>query len=128
MYNQIKLDHIALQFKDKESANNFFIDFLNMNLLKSFNITSTLSKSIFGIDDEVEILVYSNNDVKFEVFISNKTYLSTFNHVCIEVNDKKEFKNHCKKFEIEPIIIDKNGKKLFFIKDFSGNLYEIIEK
>jgi len=61
------------------------------------------------------------------VFISKSNRTPGYEHICIEVEDKKEFIDRCKKYGIEPLVIKKEGKDLLFVRDFSNNLYEIKE-
>ena len=97
-------------------------------LKKKFAISAELSDAIFGIKENVEIEVYDNHETRFEVFITQTGKKHGYEHICIEINNKEEFINRCKKHSIEPMIIDKDGKNLLFVRDFSGNLFEVKEK
>ncbi len=119
------LQHIAINYKDKQKADIFFTKVLNLKLLKSFILNSNLAKQIFNIYQQVDVLVYGNNLTIFEVFITQKEIIHIFDHICIKVNNRKEFINKCKKYGLKPYHIDKDEKKLLFVKDFSGNLFEI---
>jgi catechol 2,3-dioxygenase-like lactoylglutathione lyase family enzyme len=128
MNKEINLMHIALHFSDKEKAELFFTKILDMTYQKDFIIDKELSDEIFGIKEKVEIVVYGNDFFQFEVFISKSLKETGFNHVCIAVDSKIEFINRCEKYDIKPLIVKKGEKKLLFIRDYSGNLYEIKEK
>ena len=91
MKNQTKINHIALQYKDKEKAKIFFQDILELSLIKQFKLTKKLSKQIFGKSEKLEIIVYANDHAKFEVFITEKKQESIYNHICIEIDDKEDF-------------------------------------
>ena len=120
------LQHIAVNYKDKQKADTFFTKVLNLNLIKSFTLNSNLTKQIFNIFQQVDVLVYGNNHTIFEVFITHKDIIHIFDHICIKVNNRKEFINRCKKYGLKPFQIKKEEKKLLFVKDFSGNLFEIV--
>ena len=122
------LNHIALQCSDSEKAKIFFTEILGLPLEKKFVVSKELSEIIFGIVKDVEVEVYSNNRVRFEVFIIQNEENHGFEHVCVEIDNKKEFIERCKKYDLKTIIAEKNGKNLLFVKDFSGNLFEIKEK
>jgi len=122
------LNHIALQCSDSEKAKIFFTEILGLPLEKKFVVSKELSERIFGIVKDVEVEVYSNNRVRFEVFIIQNEENHGFEHVCVEIDNKKEFIELCNKYDLKTIIIEKNGKNLLFVKDFSGNLFEIKEK
>ena len=122
------LQHVAINYKDKEKADIFFTKILDLKLKKSFSLTSELSKQIFDTLEQVDVFVYGDNFTVFEVFITKKAVKHTFEHVCIKVNNKNEFIEKCKNYELEPYQINKEEKQLLFVKDFSGNLFEILEK
>lgn len=123
------LHHVALQYQNKKQAEIFFIEILGLRFVKSFNVNSNLSNKIFGTIENVEVLVYENDDTRFEAFITKQTKPNRgYDHSCMLVENHQEFINRCKKHGIQPNIVNKDGRKLVFIKDFSGNLFEIKEK
>ena len=125
------LHHIALQYADKEKAKIFFKDILNLQLKKTFSITPELTNSIFGIneiEEDIEILVYEDGETRFEIFITDAESKSIFEHVCICVDSKEKFIEQCEKHGLKPWKVQKNGKNLLFVKDFSNNLFEVKEK
>jgi catechol 2,3-dioxygenase-like lactoylglutathione lyase family enzyme len=122
------LNHVALKCNDEEEAKTFFTDILGIPLTKKFGLSGDLSEAIFGIKDNVDILVYDNNETRFEVFIGQVGKKHGYEHTCIEVDNKSEFIKRCRKHEIEPITVKKEGKDLLFVRDFSGNLFEVKEK
>ena len=128
MGKEVFLNHIALQCSYSEKAKIFFTEILGLPLEKKFVVSKELSEIIFGIVKDVEVEVYSNNRVRFEVFIIQNEENHGFEHVCVEIDNKKEFIERCKKYDLKTIIVEKNGKNLLFVKDFSGNLFEIKEK
>ena len=128
MEERTLLNHVALKCKDEEGAKTFFTDILGIPLTKKFGISGDLSETIFGIKGNVDILVYDNNETRFEVFIGQVGKKHGYEHTCIEIDDKNEFINRCKKYEIEPISVKKEGKDILFVRDYSGNLFEVKEK
>jgi len=103
----------------------FFYELLGIPLVKKFNISKNLANKIFEINKNIEVLVYENNKIKFEVFITDKKYYKNFDHVCLEIYNKKELIEKCKENNIEYLYVDKDNKKLLFIIDNFGNLFEI---
>ena len=127
MDEETLLNHVALQCFDKEKAEIFFTRILGIPKVKNFTVSENLSKDIFGLNESVDIDVYANDNIRFEVFIGKESITPTYEHICIEVGNKIELINRCKKYGIEPLIVDKDGKDLLFVRDFSNNLYEIKE-
>ena len=128
MNQNIVIKHVGLIYNDRTSAKTFFVDILGLKFKKSFTLSKDLTKNIFGISEDVAIDVYENDKSYFEVFITEKISRIHFEHICIEIDSKRRFIEKCKKYGLKPIIVKKNLKTLLFIKDFSGNLYEIKER
>lgn len=123
------LHHVALQYMSKTDMEIFFTKILGLQLEKSFTIDSVLSDKIFGISEDIEIFVYNNEETRFEIFITKQQKpMKNFEHTCIIINNKEDFINRCKQQGLKPNIVDKDGKKLLFLKDFSGNLFEVKER
>ena len=122
------LNHVALQCNDKEKVETFFTGVLGLPIKKKFTVSRELSEAIFGIDESVDVEVYDNNETRFEIFIAQTEEKRGYGHVCIEIDNKKEFIDRCKQYGIKPMFITKGGKNLLFVRDFSGNLFEIKEK
>jgi catechol 2,3-dioxygenase-like lactoylglutathione lyase family enzyme len=128
MSDGVKTNHIAILYSDRKKAETFFIKILGLKFNKTFTLSKELSNNIFNINEEVSVDVYRNNDSYFEVFITKLRTEHSYEHICIEVDDKEKFVKTCKKYKIKPKYVKKSDKYLLFIRDFSGNLYEIKEK
>ena len=128
MCEKTTLQHVALQYTDSKKADIFFTNILGLTLEKEFCISEDLSNEIFKIRENVDIKIYENKDVTFEIFISKKPKVTGFEHTCIEIQDKEKFLERCNKYDIKPIFVKKGEKTLLFVKDFSDNLFEIKEK
>jgi hypothetical protein len=119
------IQHVALQYKNKNKADIFFKEILGLSLIKKFNVSKELAKKIFNIHEEVEVFVYGNNNATFEIFITKQKNFHVFDHVCIKIDNKEEFFNQCKKYKLKTYYVKKDNKKLLFLRDYSNNLYEI---
>jgi catechol 2,3-dioxygenase-like lactoylglutathione lyase family enzyme len=119
------IQHVALEYSHKETADLFFTEILGMEKVKTTPLPRVLSFSIFGIDTDVEMVVYANESSRFEVFLHAKRKEHSFDHIGLKVPDKDEFVARCKKHGLKPFVIQKNEKQLLFVRDFSGNLFEI---
>ena len=120
--------HVALTYADREKAKLFFTDILGIPLTRTFTVSEKLSNTFFGFEEEVDVDVYDNGEIVFEVFITNRSNQMSFEHTCIEVDNQQTFIERCRKYGIEPIIADRNGKIYVFVRDFSDNLFEIKER
>ena len=126
---KIKIAHISAVSRSVENADSFYIGILGLSKVKDFSIEAKLTDKIFGIPCQCRILVYAHLGEEIEVFIPDvfPEQRNPFDHVCLEVDDKKSFVQSCKKRDVQVNMIAKGDKFLTFIKDFDGNLFEIKE-
>ena len=120
--------HVALTYSDRGKAKLFFTDILGIPLTRTFTVSEKLADTFFGLEEEVNVDVYDNGEIVFEVFITNRSKQMSFEHTCMEINNQQTFIERCRKYGIEPIIVDRNGKIYVFVRDFSDNLFEIKER
>ena len=125
MSEKVSTKHVALQYTSKEKADIFFKEILGLDFLKKFKLSEELSQQIFDKSEEVDVFVYSNEESVFEIFITPSKTEYIFNHVCIKVPDKDQFIKDCENNNLKPFFVEKGDKKLLFVRDYSGNLYEI---
>jgi len=128
MKKETKTLHVGLQYSDRKQAEIFFTKILNLHLNKTFSLSKELSNEIFKINEKVTVDVYCNKKSYFEIFITKIKNKNSFNHICIEIDNKQVLTERCKKYNIEPLFVKKGEKTLLFIRDFSDNLFEIKER
>ena len=125
MVTKPKLHHVGVQCKNKDQAIVFYQKLLGLNLLKSFILDKELSSSLFNVSKDVEVLVFQNETMYVEVFIDDDSYDLRYNHTCIVVPNIDDLITQCELFNIESFSVQKGEKRLWFVKDFSGNLFEL---
>lgn len=128
MEQKTRLHHCALVYPDNTHADIFFTKILNLSKVKSFTLSKDLTIAIFGRAEQISITVYENEYCRFEVFFHPVKNTSLYEHVCIEVDDFTTFFDRCRQYGLEPFTVEKEGKKLVFVRDFSGYLFEIKEQ
>jgi hypothetical protein len=125
MSKEILLNHVAVECVDQQSADLFFMTILGMKKIKSTQLSKELSAAIFMIDSPVAFQSYDNGNMRIEVFIHTSKQGSSFRHLCLEVENKNDFIARCTHHGLKPFFVEKDGKQLLFVRDFSENLYEI---
>ncbi|MBW1894097.1 MAG: VOC family protein [Deltaproteobacteria bacterium] len=125
----MNLHHFAVVCSSIENADKFYENILELEKIKNFIIDKDLTEKIFNIPCECRLLLYSNKNFAVEVFIMPdfNEKKPSFEHFCLEVEDKKKFVQKCKSAECDVNIIPKGDFSLTFIKDFDGNMFEIKE-
>jgi catechol 2,3-dioxygenase-like lactoylglutathione lyase family enzyme len=125
MLKDIVLNHVAVECMTQDSADIFFTTVLGIPKLKSTVLSKELSAEIFQIESPVTFQSYDNGKTRIEVFIIESKRKPTYIHLGIEVDNKNEFITRCAQYGLKPFFVKKGDKQLLFVRDFSGNLYEI---
>lgn len=125
----MRLNHIALVCSSRQRADDFYEGVLGLRKIKAFTLYNDLSRSIFDIDNECQILVYGNDQFTAEVFLATSPpeRSASFEHVCLEVKDREDFLKKCESKHVKVNRIPKGDALLTFIEDYDGNLFEIKE-
>ncbi|MFW9823044.1 MAG: VOC family protein [Candidatus Thorarchaeota archaeon] len=104
---------------------------MGLEKTRSDTKSSDLMEKFFGVKNDVHAILYGNNDVEFEVFITIKKEKAkdTFTHPCVAVNSRDEFLNKAISLGFPTIKVPRKDSNSYylFIKDSFGNLYEIKE-
>ena len=127
----MRIGHVALVSSSEEKANRFYKGALGLRDLRSTTIPASLSKSLFGIDQEFKIIDFGNEEMKFEVFIAHnvgKVPLKQLDHVCLEVDDREVLVKKWSEMGFEVLRVPKGDSLVLFLKDEDRNLFEIKER
>ena len=122
------VSHVAVECSDQDSADRFFTGILGIPKVKSSQLSDELSQEIFKRNAGTRFETYDNGTTRFEVFITAGHRNPTYHHIGIGVDDTHEFITKCQTQGLQPFVVNKNGKSLLFVRDFSDNLFEIVEK
>jgi catechol 2,3-dioxygenase-like lactoylglutathione lyase family enzyme len=125
----IQLKHIALSSRSEEKCDRFYGHLLGLEKLSSKVLPQNLAKQIFGLDAEIKIINYVNDQLYFEIFIREAPDFETDKaaHVCLLVDDLKNFLAQCRDLDIKIQEIPRGDSLITFIKDYDGNQFEIKE-
>ena len=127
----MRISHVALVSGSEEKANRFYKEALGLKELRSTVIPSTLSKSLFGIDRECQVIDFGNEEMKFEVFIADnerEVPLKKLDHVCLEVENREALLKKWEEMGFEVLRVSKGDSFVVFLKDEDRNLFEIKER
>ena len=123
----MKLEHIALTISDIDEVKNFYIDIIEMKELKNFVLKKELTQKIFNINTDTSVFFLQKDDLFLEIFLSDEKFKQGFNHICISVKDRENLITKAEAQNYECIRIERDFSDLIFIKDKSGNVFEIKE-
>ena len=123
----MKLEHIALTISEPADIKDFYLDILGMKEVKNFVLNKVLANKIFGVNKEISVFLLQKDDISLEIFILHGQSKRSFEHICLAVNDREELVENCLKQNYECIRIERDLFDLIFLKDKSGNVFEIKE-
>lgn len=124
------LKHVALVCGSEENSDKFYEQLLGLAKINSKILPRELSRQIFDLDSELQIINYADDTIHFEIFINSKESIDVkrIEHVCLEIEDMAAFLTQCRAMGVKVRQIPKGDKLLVFIKDYDGNLFEIKAK
>ena len=124
----MELEHIALVINDPNEVERFYGDLLGMHKVKELQLNRDLSARVFGRDRETTVFQMQRNGLFVELFIAPEKHENSFRHICFSVNEREDFLEMAIQKGYEYIRISRTRSDLVFLKDGSGNMFEIIEK
>lgn len=122
--------HTGLAASSEEKADRFYVGILGLEKSIPKTLDRTLSRTIFGIDDELSIIHYQGGTAHYEILVYQdyKAPDKQIAHSCIQVADLTNFVNKCREAGMKVIEIPKESRVLTFISDHDGNLFEVKEQ
>ncbi len=125
----MKLNHIGLTIREKDEINLFYLNILGFRFEHHFTIDQPLSEQIFDIPQPVEVFLLKKEEMVLELFVFAAPALLSYNHLCIQVNDRERISDRCLTARYPVVRIKRDDKPdLLFIKDRSGNIFELKQK
>ncbi len=125
----MKVEHIAVASNSEGDSDKFFINLLGLRKARSFNVSADLMEQFFGVKKEQQLIRYENDDLSFEIFITddNSKTKDLFTHICLVVEDRDKFVEKSLSMGYTTIKVPRKGGDGYylFIKDSYENLYEI---
>jgi catechol 2,3-dioxygenase-like lactoylglutathione lyase family enzyme len=122
--------HAGIVCTTEEKCDRFYQNVLGLEKQQSKCLPSDISKALFNLDEEYQLLYYGNQDLLFEIFLSSRPDYgeNRIGHLCIEVDNLEQFLEKCAANHVEILKVPKGEKFVIFIKDYDGNLFETKER
>ncbi len=125
----MRFHHAAIVCTSQENADRFYEGILGLKKIKASMLNTDLAEQIFGRAHECQIILYGNEHLAIEVFITARAQGkdTLFEHICLEVENREEFLEKCHSNGIAVNRIPKGESVLAFVEDYDGNLFEVKE-
>ncbi len=125
----MELNHVGIINKSEEQALKFYNEFLGLKKTKEMLLVQELSEQLFSVSKEIKVMVFENEGLKIEIFISDfQPENPNFTHFGIMVDSLPEITERAWQFNADLIIGKHKDKTVYFLKDFSGNIIEVKQK
>lgn len=120
------LEHIGITINVESDIQAFYKELLGLKEVKKFELYKDLSEKLFGISNTVPVTHLSSDDLLIELFLTDKKQNPVYNHICISVQDRDNIIKKAKSMGFSVTNIKRESRDdLLFIKDKSGNIFEI---
>lgn len=123
----MKPEHIAITVTGSDEIINFYQRILGMEEVRNFVLDKSLSAKIFGVKENLPVYLMQKDDLVLEIFIYKQNQ-QPVNHLCISVEKREKLTKELQEKGYETIIIERKQPDLVFIKDKSGNIFEIKQR
>ncbi|MBW1780942.1 MAG: hypothetical protein JRL30_09410 [Deltaproteobacteria bacterium] len=123
----MKLHHAALVCSSQKNADRFYEGILKLKKIKTMPLKHDLTQKIFGLDVSCLLILYGNEDIAIEVFVTDQvpSQETSLTHLCLKMEDREAFLAACRSVGLAVNIVPRGESELCFVRDFDGNLFEI---
>ena len=127
---KIRLKHVALTCSSEDESDKFYGQLLGLKKVRSKILSSELSSDLFNVEQEFKLIDYQSENMNFEIFLGKQKPSESrkVEHICLEVDNLDLFLDKCRDMGVDILRIPKGDAFITFIKDFSGNSFEIKAK
>lgn len=122
----MKLKHVGLNIQRKEELVEFYQNILGFQFEYQFDLSAGLCDDIFGVNKQLKVFMYKQEDILFELFVHAVKPGKSFSHICIEVKDREKIATKCEQSSYQVIRIKRIDKPdILFVKDKAENIFEL---
>jgi catechol 2,3-dioxygenase-like lactoylglutathione lyase family enzyme len=122
-----KILHLALARTSEAASDRLYVDLLGLEKRREKQVDAELCHALFGVARAHRLIDYAGDGVQFEVFLVHPGEQSPAGvaHVCLEVGDAAGLVERCKAAGLEVREAVRGERRVTFVVDEDGNLYEI---
>ncbi|MBU0710776.1 VOC family protein [bacterium] len=121
----VKFQHFGLTITDKADIREFYQDILGMEIQKEFTLNGELAEQIFQQDHDIQVVAGTIGNLSVELFLADEKPDSVWEHICFVSENRPALITACRAKKYPVTVIEREPFDIVFIKDKSGNLFEI---
>lgn len=126
----MKWIHMGLACRSEANADRFFVTVLELTKSGPKTLSGHVAEGLFGVAADLPMIKYLGDGLQFEVFIdpNREPTNDPIIHACLQVENRDRFLARCECHGVEVIRVPKGEALLTFVRDYDGNLYEIMAR
>jgi catechol 2,3-dioxygenase-like lactoylglutathione lyase family enzyme len=121
----MNLEHVALTINDHQEIADFYQEILGLTHVGSHALKKDLAREIFGIEQDTTVDYLEKEGFVLELFLMPAGFKTCYNHLCFSVPDREVMVEKAMQAAYECIRIIRKNSDMIFLKDKSGNIFEI---
>ncbi len=122
-----KILHLALARTSEAASDRLYVDLLGLERRREKQVDAGLCHALFGVARAHRLIDYAGDGVQFEVFLvpPGEQPPAGVAHVCLEIDGAAALLERCRAAGLEVREVVRGERRVTFIADEDGNLYEI---
>ena len=122
-----KILHLALARTSEKTSDRFYVGLLGLEKRREKQVDAELCHALFGVARAHRLIDYAGDGVQFEVFLvpPGERPPAGVAHVCLEVGEAASLVARCQAAGLEVREVVRGERRVIFVVDEDGNLYEI---
>jgi len=121
----LKFQHLELTITEKSDIQEFYQDILGMEIQKEFTLKRDLAEKIFQQNQNIDVITGTIGNLLVELFLANEKPDSVWEHICFISENRQTLIAACQAKNYPVTVIERDPFNIVFVKDKSGNRFEI---
>lgn|SRR6056297_3508497 len=121
----MELWHVALQINDIQEVKSFYEKLLDFEVQYEFEIDQETAYQIFGVNKPLQVVKMQKDKMFLELFVDPQPLKMIYHHMCIAVDDPGKLAEQSSRSGYQVISKEREHGMLYFIKDATGNMFEL---
>jgi len=123
----VQFQHLGISITEKSDIGEFYQEILGLQIQREFTLKSVLVRQIFRLEREIKVIAGTIGTLNIELFLVENNPGFTCEHICFVTENRPALMKNCRAKDYPMTIIERKPSDIVFVRDRSGNLFEIKE-
>jgi catechol 2,3-dioxygenase-like lactoylglutathione lyase family enzyme len=124
---KVDFQHLGLSITAEADIREFYQNILGLKIQKEFVLKRELARKLFRQDREIKVIAGNIGNLYVELFLIDADHQPVCEHICLISENRNRLVSACQTSKYPVTIIKREPFDFVFIRDNSGNLFEIKE-